>query len=126
VSDDSLEALIAGMWQRLAPEQRANAQRLCVALAEVRTQLGAGEDPRAWAEVRELAHRLAGSLGSLGQHAAGREAVAMEDLTSGVEQPDDELLLRVTAHASALLDRLARGAPEEPPSDGDAPPPARW
>ena len=125
MSDASLQALIAGMWQRLAPEQRANAHRLCAALDETRTELRAGEEPSAWAEVRELAHRLAGSLGSLGQDAAGREAVAMEDLTSGVERPDEELLLRVTAHASALLERLARDAPGGPPSDADGAPPAR-
>lgn len=120
-----MQALIAGTWRRLAPEQRKNARRLGDALLEARAELQAGEDPLAWGEVRELAHRLAGSLGSLGQHEAGREAVALEDLTSGVEQPDDRLLRRVEAHASALLDHLAGGSSEGAFPDPDGAPPTR-
>ena len=101
MSDGDLTDLAARMWAQLGAAQRASAELLCASVAAVE----AG-DRAAWATVRELAHRLAGTLGTLGQHVAGAEAVALEDATSGVVDPDGPLVEEVAARAEALLAAL--------------------
>jgi HPt (histidine-containing phosphotransfer) domain-containing protein len=115
-SPQPLDTVIAALWERLAPEQRATAERLLVAVADVDGPHGDG----AWQEVRELAHRLAGSLGSLGQREAGAIAVELEERTAGVAWPPAaEVVAEVHVRAAALCEALTteRPASGATPSD---------
>ena len=103
MSGGDLRELADRMWAELAPSQRESAATLAAAALRAR----AGDD-EAWLVVRDLAHRLAGTLATLGQREAGAEAIALEDLTSGVTDPDEALLDEVAVRAARLLAALER------------------
>jgi hypothetical protein len=114
----SVEDALRVLWVRVAPDQREHARQLLEQLERVRVD----GDLDAWGQVHDGAHRLAGTLGSFAQHDAGREALAIERLTSpsgsvagvSTEGPDDVLLARVTAHAVELLRHLQADGPPAP------------
>ena len=94
---------VAALWREVRPRQVASAHQLARELA------AASADPtdrEVWATCRDLAHRLAGTLGSFGQVAAGDAAVAIEDLIAGTEVADPAVLPRVRDLADRLVEEL--------------------
>ncbi|MCC5949271.1 MAG: Hpt domain-containing protein [Nitriliruptoraceae bacterium] len=110
---DDLDALVADVWRSLEPTMRADAARLSALVADLDADAVAEQppphdgvpDPR-WAQVRELAHRLAGSLGSLGQREAGAAAVALEELSAGLVHPPSAAWPDIVARTGDLVARL--------------------
>jgi HPt (histidine-containing phosphotransfer) domain-containing protein len=109
--DDDLGAVVAGVWARMASGFRRDAARLEELVLRLDGDVRAARavDADAWREVRDLAHRLAGSLGSLGQREAGEHAVALEDLTAGRTAPDRATWDELVGHASAVRRQLGDG-----------------
>jgi HPt (histidine-containing phosphotransfer) domain-containing protein len=100
---DPLAAAVAALWRQVAPEQIATARRLEGAASRVEA---VPDDEDAWQVVRDLAHRLAGTLGTFGQHEAGRIAVELEERVSGTSAPAPALRDDARRLATALRVRL--------------------
>jgi HPt (histidine-containing phosphotransfer) domain-containing protein len=100
--EGSVDDAVRQLWVHLGPEQRRLARHLADHVAQARAE----GDLASWRAAHAAAHRLAGTLGSFGQHAAGREALAIEQLTAGDGAPDSDRMVRVSAHAVALLEHL--------------------
>lgn len=94
---------IAALWLEIRPNQVRLAEGL---LRDARTVAADLDDGEAWGQVRAASHRLAGTLGSFGQRAAGDAAVALEEVTGGVETPDQELADRTVSLADAIVTAL--------------------
>ncbi|MFA9446796.1 Hpt domain-containing protein [Egicoccus sp. AB-alg6-2] len=105
MSDDSLADAVAALWRQLAPAQLAAATSLEEAAARVEADPA---DAVAWSQVRDQAHRLAGTLGSFGQDEAGRVAQALEARVGGTVEPDVELRRAARALAVELRQRIER------------------
>lgn len=78
------DALVAELWRQVRPRQLELSEEL---VDRLETLAADPSDTAAWAVVRSHAHRLAGTLGSYGQAAAGRAAVELEYLVAGRELP---------------------------------------
>jgi len=97
--NEELAAAIAALWREVAPEQLATARELSAAAVRVQE---VPADAVAWGQVRALAHRLAGTLGSFGQVEAGQLAADLEDLVAGTTAPDAALRDRAERLATTL------------------------
>ena len=107
---EALEQLMARLRNEMQPELVRDAQQLLHLASELEgVGLAALEDhDRRWLSVRSLAHRLAGSVGTLGFRSAGAAAVELENLTSGKPRPDPEEwaeLWRQAMELASLLDQ---------------------
>lgn len=107
VSDDD-GAAIAALWAEVRPNQLQLVEEL---LDATRRAEADHRDAEAWAFVRSAAHRLAGTLGSFGQDVAGDAAVALEEVVSGTDRPDDDLADRARALAEAIRAALHHEEP---------------
>src|SRR3954468_14343158 len=77
-----------------------------------RAKLGAG-DATVLAEIRHLAHRMAGTGATLGFEALGERALGTEALIDALPRgalPDAQTLQRLAAHVGALEAQLATDA----------------
>jgi hypothetical protein len=107
----SEEDLIAGLWREVRGAQLDLVHRL---VADVASLEVGRVDPDTWERIRDAVHRLAGTLGSFHQQPAGDTAVALEELTGGVDGPDAALLGGVRDLTAALHAAFPHG-PEECP-----------
>ncbi|HSK22229.1 MAG TPA: Hpt domain-containing protein [Egicoccus sp.] len=103
MSQDPIAAAVAALWQQVGPGQLTAARELETAAGQV---LADPADTAAWDRVRDRAHRLAGTLGSFGQHEAGAIALALEDAVEGTSTPDAALRSRAFDLAGQLRARL--------------------
>lgn len=94
---------VAALWDEVGPQQRQLAEQL---LGHARAAASDQDDEEAWQQVRSIAHRLAGTLGSFGQRAAGDAAVTIEEVTGEVDQPDQDLADRVVTLSEAIVTAL--------------------
>lgn len=97
---------VAALWREVRPRQVEAAARLERELAVVAADPG---DHGTWATCRELAHKLAGTLGTFGEERAGAAAVAIEDLIGGTEAADPATLPEVRELAARIVVELERG-----------------
>jgi chemotaxis protein histidine kinase CheA len=105
-------ALVAELWREVRPAQLALLHQL---VADVATASGGGSpepDPEVWDRIRDASHRLAGTLGSFGQQAAGEAAVAIEELLGGSVRAEEVPLDRLRALTVALHEALPHSAAE--------------
>ncbi len=106
VTDD--EFAIEALWAEVRPNQLQLVEEL---LDATRRAQADHRDLEAWAFVRSAAHRLAGILGSFGQDAAGDAAVALDEVVTGAETPDEDLALRARTLAEAIRAALTHEGP---------------
>lgn len=99
-----MAAAIAALWQQVGPGQLTAAREL--EAAAIRVDAAPADDAAAWEVVRDRAHRLAGTLGSFGQHEAGAIALDLEAAVEGTVTPDPALRSRARALATRLRTTL--------------------
>jgi len=106
----ALAQLLQQLRVDLQPELSRDAQELLRLAGELETDgihTLDDHDPR-WLNVRAMAHRLAGSVGTLGWERAGAAAVDLETLTSGKPRPQPgewATLWRQAMELVSLLDQ---------------------
>lgn len=100
------DEVMAEVWPSVRPNQVALAEELCADLDRVAAD---PDDQASWQSARAATHRLAGNLGSFGQHAAGDAAVALEDLIGECEEVDVERISRARTLAEVLRTILHAG-----------------
>jgi HPt (histidine-containing phosphotransfer) domain-containing protein len=108
---EAVEQLLARLRYDLKPELVRDAHELLRLTSELEA---AGIDnlndhDTRWLNVRAMAHRLAGSVGSLGWERAGAAAVDLETLTSRKPRPKPAewaQLWRQTMELVSLLDQV--------------------
>lgn len=110
---EPLNELLSRLRSDLLPAISRDARELVVLASSLETDRVRNlpdNDPR-WLSVRELAHRLAGSVGTLGWAQAGAAAVELEMLTAGRTRPRPEdwpRLWRFAVELVGLLDQSPR------------------
>lgn len=105
---ESLVDLLRDLRHELQPTLAHDAHDLLLLTSQLETE-GlrnlADHDPR-WLNIRALAHRLAGSVGTLGWDRAGTAAVDLQALTAGKPRPTSEDWTQLWRQALELVSLL--------------------